>query len=221
MHRGSRPSLTPSRQGSNHSTDSKGSAKDYALSLNIYGDGDTTREEVLPAHWGAMLHKRGGSNGDLHHVRKQDAFFYDDPVPTRPLESTTSYGRSEVLHLSSSRKEAASKVLHSYGRDKSNLPSGVANCQDWTVGALGALEQGKLAPKGTSKYWGEKIGNSSATVAQKLQRDGGSWIPKTASKSERQGPADATYGRKTVSQPTGRLDMSKFAGLSGGGKSKR
>lgn len=221
MHRGPRSSRTPPRQGSSHSSSSKSSEKDYALSLNIYGDGDTTREEPSPAHWGAMLHKRDELHGDLHHVRKNEAFFYEDPIPRRPVESTTSYGRSEIQHLSSSRRDAVSKVLHSYGSDDSNLPKGTKNCQDWTVGALGALEKERLAPLGTRDYWAQNIGQPSADISERLEQDGRSWIPKITDPSQVRGPADAAFRRNPVSQPTGRIDMSKFSGLSGGGKSKR
>ncbi|CRG88495.1 hypothetical protein PISL3812_05526 [Talaromyces islandicus] len=64
MPRGSRPS---SRHRSRPNSSSKSNEKDYALSANIYGQG---RQGNPPAHWGAMLHRRGETNGDLYHVRK-------------------------------------------------------------------------------------------------------------------------------------------------------
>lgn len=77
-----------------------------------------------------MLYKRGDTHGDLHPVRKDHDFFYDEPVPRCAVESGTSYGRSEIKHLSNSRKESAAQALNAYGIDKSNIPTGTANCQD-------------------------------------------------------------------------------------------
>lgn len=211
-----------SRSSSRHTSrsNSSSSEKDYALSVNIYGRGDT-RQGDPPAHWGAILHKREGKDGDLYHVRKDDDFFYEDPAPRRPIESTTSHGRSEIKLLSNRRKETAAQVLHAYGKDKSNLPRGDANCQDWTVGALGALERERLAPQGTRDYWNANVGKASPAIGDRLQRDGRSWIPKTTVDSSGQGPADATFGKEQVRQQVGRLNLDKFAGLSGGSKSRR
>jgi hypothetical protein len=142
-------SRSSSRQ---NSASSQSSEKDYALSVNIYGRGDPAKHDA-PAHWGAMLSRRGEKHGDLYHVRKNDDFFYEDPVLRRPVESNTSYGRSEVTYLSNRRKESAAQVLDAYGKEKSNIPSGNANCQHWTVGALDVLERESLAPQGTRDYW--------------------------------------------------------------------
>lgn len=208
-----------SRSSSRHSSrstassGSTGSQKDYTLSVNVYGRGDPRKDDP-PAHWGTMLHKRGDTHGDLHHVRKQDDFYYEDPVQRRAVESNTSYGRHEVQHLSSRRKDAAEQVLNTYGRNNQNLPTGTQNCQNWTVGALGALEQQRLAPRGTQSYWQQNVGQSSQAIGNRLQQDGRSWIPRTAPEA-RQGPADAGYRKKEEARPVGRLNMAKFAGLSG------
>ncbi|KAJ5500796.1 hypothetical protein N7453_009847 [Penicillium expansum] len=192
-----------SRSSSTHSSQSNGSEKDYTLSVNLYGRGDADQD------------------GDLYHVRKNDAFFYEDPVQRRPTESNTSYGRAEIKHLSNARKETAAQVLNAYGRDKSNLPQGNQNCQDWTVGALNALERERLAPQGTSAHWKKNIGQSSPDIGARLQQDGRSWVPKTTSDLKGRGPADATFGREQVRQPVGRLNLDKFASLSGSSKSRR
>lgn len=113
--RGSRSS---SRQSS---TSSQGSEKDYALSVNIYGRGDASKRDP-PAHWGAMLSRRGEKHGDLYHVRKNEEFFFEDPVLRRPVESNTSYGRSEITYLSNRRKDSAARILDAYGKKESNLP---------------------------------------------------------------------------------------------------
>ncbi|QKX56169.1 uncharacterized protein TRUGW13939_03269 [Talaromyces rugulosus] len=157
-----------------------------------------------------MLSKRGDTNGDLYHVRKNHDFFYEDPVLRRPVESNTSYGRSEITHLSRRGKDSAAQILDSHGKNKNNLPRGDTNCQDWT---------------GTRDYWKENVGQSSEDIGNRLQRDGRSWIPKPTEEPSRRGPADATFGREQIRQPTGRLNMDKFAGLSGlsggSGKSRR
>jgi hypothetical protein len=169
-----------------------------------------------------MLSRRGEKHGDLYHVRKNDDFFYEDPVLRRPVESNTSYGRSEVTYLSNRRKESAAQVLDAYGKEKSNIPSGNTNCQHWTVSALDVLERESLAPQGTRDYWKQNIAKSSEEIGNRLQRDGRSWIPKPTEDSSGRGPADATFGKEQVRQPTGRLNMDKFVGLSGlsGGSSK-
>lgn len=201
-------------------SNSSSSEKDYALSVNIYGRGDASENDP-PAHWGAILHKREEKDGDLYHVRKDDDFFYDDPAPRRPIESTTSHGRSEIKLLSNRRKETAAQVLNAYGKDKSNLPRGDANCQDWTVGALGALERERLAPQGTRDYWSANVGKPSPAIGNRLQKDGRSWVPKATVDSSGQAPADATFGKEKVQRPVGRLNLDKFASLSGGTKSRR
>lgn len=210
-----------SPSSSAHSSRSNSSSeKDYALSVNMYGRGDATQGDP-PAHWGAMLHKRGEVEGDLYHVRKKEDFYYEDPAPKRPIESNTSYGRSGIKHLSNRRKETAAQVLDAYGKDISNLPSAGANCQDWTLGALDALEREKLAPRGTKDYWSQNVGRGSADIGNRIQRDGGSWIPKTTVDPRGQGPADATFGKEKIRQPVGRLNLDKFASISGSSQRKR
>lgn len=208
MPRGSRSS---SRQSS---TSSQGSEKDYALAVNLYGRGDPTKRDP-PAHWGAMLSRRGEKHGDLYHVRKNEEFFFEDPVLRRPVESNTSYGRSEITYLSRRRKDSAARVLDAYGKKESNLPGVNENCHNWTVGALGALEENSLAPEGTRDYWKGNIGKPSPHIGDRLERDGRSWIPKPIDDSRGRAPADATFGKEQVRQPTGRLNMDRFASLSG------
>ncbi|CAG8165990.1 unnamed protein product [Penicillium nalgiovense] len=199
---------------------SKSSESGYTLSVNIYGRGDVLQGDP-PAHWGAMLHRRGGPDGDLYHVRKNEDFYYESPKQKRAVESATSYGRIEIQHLPNTDKEAAAQILDSYGSDKFNLPHGDANGQDWTVGALGALEQEKLVPRGTKDYWSQHIGLASLDVGNRVRRDGGSWVPVTAVNPRGREPADATFGREKTRQPVGRLNLDKFASLSGSSLSKR
>ncbi|RAO68217.1 uncharacterized protein BHQ10_004229 [Talaromyces amestolkiae] len=213
-------SRSSSRHSSRSDSSSKSSEKDYALSVNLYGRGDAAKGDP-PAHWGAMLHRREEAHGDLYHVRKDERFYYEDPVPKRMVESTTTYGRSEIVHLSRSRKETAARVLHAYGKDESNLPREDANCQNWTVGALGALEQERLAPQGTRDYWDANIGQASPAIGERLRRDGRSWVPKTTTDSRGREPADATFGKEEVRRPTGRLNLDKFAGLSSASRPRR
>ncbi|KAJ5789197.1 uncharacterized protein N7518_006208 [Penicillium psychrosexuale] len=109
-----------SRHSSHSNSSSKNSEKDYALSVNLYGRGAAHQGDP-PAHWGAMLHKRGETDGDLYHVRKDQEFFYEDPVHRRPIESNTSFGRSEMMHLSKTDKETAAQVLNKYGKNRSTI----------------------------------------------------------------------------------------------------
>lgn len=211
---GSHCSLTDS------SRSSRGSEKDYALSINVYGRGDT-RHDDSPAHWEAMLHKRGEVDGDFYHVRKAEDFYYEHSAQRRPIEVAASHGRNEIQHLSKRNKAIAAQVLDAYGKDRSNLPRGNETGQDWIVGALGALEREKLVPRGTRDYWSQNIGQVSSDIGHRIRRDGGSWIPSTTGNLKGQGPADATFGREQVRQPVGRLNLDDFAGLSGSSKSRR
>lgn len=211
--------LAASRYSSTRSSGPSG-GNDYVLSVNICGRGDI-RQGDLPAHWEVVLHKRGETDGNLYRVRKNEDFYYEDPVQTRVIESATSYGRNEIQHLSSRSKETAARVLNSYGKDKSNLPRRNASSQEWTVGALGALEREKLVPQGTRDYWSQNIGQASSEVGDRLRRDGGSWVPSTTSTTayyKGRGPADATVGKEQVRQPVSRYNLDEFAGLSSSSK---
>ncbi|CAG8893536.1 unnamed protein product [Penicillium egyptiacum] len=192
----------------------KSSENGYVLSVNIYGRGDVLQGD-LPAHWGAMLHKRGDPDGDLYHIRKNEHFYYESPTQKRAVESATCYGRMEIQHLSNTGKETAARILDAYGKDKFNLPHGHANSQDWTVGALGALERERLVPRGTKDYWSQHIGLASLDAANRVRQDGGSWVPVTAVNPGGRGCADATFGKEQVRKPVGRLNLDQFAGISG------
>ncbi|KAJ5879723.1 hypothetical protein N7455_003188 [Penicillium solitum] len=137
--------LRDSRYSPTHSSGSSG-GNGYVVSVNICGRGDVHQGDP-PAHWEVMLRKRGETDGDLYRVRKNENFYYEDPVQTRAVESATSYGRNEIQHLSDSSKETAARVLNTYGKDKSNLPHRSASSQEWTVGALGALEPETIGAK--------------------------------------------------------------------------
>lgn len=99
----------------------------YILSVNIYGKGDPEGED-RPTHWGIMTYKAGDTMGDIYHVRKNIRFFYH--TQSRVVESTTLYGRSEVIRLSNAGMVEAVQVLDAYGKDDKNLPQGKQNCQD-------------------------------------------------------------------------------------------
>ncbi|OJZ80669.1 hypothetical protein ASPFODRAFT_52876 [Aspergillus luchuensis CBS 106.47] len=206
-----------SRSSSLSSNASQGSEKTHTLSVNIYGRGNPAMNDP-PAHWGAMIHKTGEQSGDLYHVRKNEDFYYHPQQ--RPVESTTTYGRSDITRLSNSGRVRAAQVLDSYGNNNSNLPRGNQNCQDWTVGALGSLERQNLAPKGTEGYWKGNIGKASEDIGAQLTKDGMSWVPKSNVQPPRQAPADATFGQSQKVRPVGRLNLDKFANLSGGAKKR-
>ncbi|KAJ5693897.1 hypothetical protein N7536_004309 [Penicillium majusculum] len=211
--------LRDSRYSPTHSSGSSG-GNGYVVSVNICGRGDVHQGDP-PAHWEVMLRKRGETDGDLYRVRKNENFYYEDPVQTRAVESATSYGRNEIQHLSDSSKETAARVLNTYGKDKSNLPHRSASSQEWTVGALGALEREKLVPQGTRDYWSQNIGQASSEVGARLRREGGSWVPSPPVYYKGRGPADATSGKEQVRQPVNRYNLDEFAGLSSSSKSRR
>ncbi|KAF4761738.1 hypothetical protein HAV15_006715 [Penicillium sp. str.  len=102
--------LRDSRYSPTHSSGSSG-GNGYVVSVNICGRGDVHQGDP-PAHWEVMLRKRGETDGDLYRVRKNENFYYEDPVQTRAVESATSYGRNEIQHLSDSSKETAARVLN-------------------------------------------------------------------------------------------------------------
>lgn len=213
----SRTPTPPSRTGSYSSYSSSSSAKDYNLSVNLYGRGDKTKGDP-PAHWGILASKSGNKYGQLHHVRKNDEFYYSPEE--RPVESNTSYGRSNLASMSKTNRDRAGRILDAYGSKESNLPRGNQNCQNWTVGALGKLEEKKFIEPGSRKYWAKNIGQSSPAIEERLLQDGKSWIPKKNDGPPRAGPADATFGRREERKAVGKLDTSKFAGLLGGSKDK-
>ena len=72
-----------------------------------------------PAHWGLMLHQWGSQEGTLYHFRKDREFYYDEPAPTRAVESTTTEGRSEIAQFSN--PEYTAEVLDTHRREESNL----------------------------------------------------------------------------------------------------
>ncbi|KOS41196.1 hypothetical protein ACN38_g7933 [Penicillium nordicum] len=211
--------LRDSRYSSTHSPSSSGE-NGYVLSVNLSGRGDVGQGDPL-AHWEVMLYKRGEPDGDLYCVRKDENFYYEHPVQRRVVETAATYGRNEIQHLSDRSKEAAVRVLNAYGKDKSNLPHRNASSQEWTVGALGALEREKLAPQGTRDYWSRNIGQASPEISGRLQQDGGSWVPSTTMYPKGRGPADATFGKEQVRQPVNRYNLDEFEGLSSSSKPRR
>ncbi|KAG2418928.1 hypothetical protein HFD88_002031 [Aspergillus terreus] len=207
----------PSRTGSYSSYSSSSSVKDYDLSVNIYGRGDKSLGHP-PSHWGIQTSKTGSQYGQLYHVRKKEDFYYHPEE--RPVVSKSSTGRSNVASMSKTNRDRAGRILDAYGNEKSNLPFGEQNCQDWTVGALGKLEEKRFVQPGTRDYWEGNIGESSRGIERRLQQDGKSWIPNEDHGPPRAAPADETFGRKEERKPIGKLDTSKFAGLMGGVKNK-
>lgn len=201
-----RESRAPSR------SDSGDSEKDYRISVNLWGRGDAARDDP-PAHWGTMIYKHGAERGDLHHVRKQDEFYYERTVD-RYVDSETCSGRSEVAHISRRRSERAAALLDEYGQDPEHIPTGSRNCQDWTVGAIGVLERNRIASSGSEDYWKGQIGRPSASVGANLVEDGRSWIPTQTVPTRRSGPADATMGVREQQRRPGRLNMAQFEHLS-------
>lgn len=160
-----------------------------------------------------MFHKRGESQGTIYHVRKNEVFDDGSPVLRQAAEATVTYGRSEIQHLSKSRAGAVAQVLDAYRNDTSNLPYETANGQNWTVGALSALEQGKLIPGGTSDYWDQNVGRASSQIGDRLRHDGKSRMPTSSGVSKSQGSAGATLG---MEKPVTRLhNLDKLAGLGG------
>ncbi|GKZ76330.1 hypothetical protein AnigIFM56816_005310 [Aspergillus niger] len=152
--------------------------------------------------------------GDLYHVRDNFDFYYH--TQSRSVESTSLYGRSEVMQLSSPRRLEADKILDAYGKNDDNLPGVGQNCQDWVVGALGSLERANLAPKGTAGYWQEQTGKGPISIGRQLIEDGKPWMRKSTVEPARKLPADATFGRTEES----RLDLENYAHLMGGVKKK-
>ncbi|KAM5476206.1 hypothetical protein MauCBS54593_000891 [Microsporum audouinii] len=207
-------SVTGSRSERADRSTSRGSMKDHALSVHLWGRGDQTKNNPR-AHWAIMAYERGETSGDIFHVRKEDnGYRYERS--TRPLETTSSFGRSEVVYLSRSGRDRAAGVPDKYGNDQLNLPDGVhRRCQEWTVGSLAALEAKEIVPRGTATYWEENIGKSSPFVGRRLEADGRSWIPKKGAGERYEGPVDARFGDKSKRPPVGKLNTTKFSRLLG------
>lgn len=165
----------------------EGRGEIHILSINLY------RTDKLksgsPAHWSLTIGRCGEKKADIFHTPKLFDFSYEHS--SRPLECNLSYGRSELILLSSSNRRTAEQILTNYGTDDRNLPQGSANCQDWTVGALNALEREGLVDPATGKYWQENIGSSNRYIGERLQRDNRSWVPKKITTRTISGPADS------------------------------
>ncbi|KAM5454783.1 hypothetical protein MaudCBS49596_002080 [Microsporum audouinii] len=207
-------SVTGFRSGRADRSTSRGSMKDHALSVHLWGRGDQEQDDPR-AHWAIMAYERGGTSGDIFHVRKWDND-YKYERSTRPLETTSSFGRSEVVYLSRSGRDHAAVVLDNYGNNRRNLPDGVdRRCQEWTVGSLAALEAKEIVPRGTATYWGTNVGKSSPFVGSRLEADGRSWISKNGAGERYEGPVDARFGDKSKRPPVGKLNTAKFSRLLG------
>ncbi|OJJ66780.1 hypothetical protein ASPBRDRAFT_34893 [Aspergillus brasiliensis CBS 101740] len=191
-------------------------AKDInVLSVNIYGQGEPEKEDS-PTHWAIMIFKPGETVGDRYHVRKDLEFYYD--TQRLPVESVSLYGRCELTQLSNTRRLRAARLLEAYGNETANLPKGSQNCHDWTVGALGVLEEANLTPKGTEEYWACQIGKGPISIGRQLVEDGKPWVLKSIVEPAQKSPADATFGKTEESKPIGRLNLEDFAHLLGGAK---
>ncbi|EEP81732.1 predicted protein [Uncinocarpus reesii 1704] len=194
--------------------ESPASDDDQALSLNIWGRGDTGPQRP-GAHWGLTTSSRGSTQGDLFHVRKaanNSDFQYERK--RFPLGSKSSYGRSELTRLSRSGRQRAAKVLDEYGENVDNLPVDGANCRDWVLGSVGALEDANIVPRGTREYWMDNRELPSREVAARLKKDGRSWIPRRGADAQYTGKIDAKFeSRRPTMRTPGKLDMSKFSHL--------
>lgn len=185
---------------------SRGSAKDHAVSVNLWGGNSS-------GHWGTTLHKRGAEEGDLYHVQKRDGtnFRYEVRSPMQVM-SKNATGRSEVSHISQRGKDRAEVLLNRYGQDTRNIPDpGNTNCQHWNTGAIGTLERERLTPAGTQAYWRSQIGKPSNDIGRTLEREGKSWQA-NANNNQPHGPADARFGQQER-PATGRLNTAAFANL--------
>ncbi|GKZ37945.1 hypothetical protein AbraIFM66950_009808 [Aspergillus brasiliensis] len=143
-----------------------------------------------------MIFKPGETVGDRYHVRKDLEFYYD--MRRLPVES-----------------RSTSRGLRN---DTANLPKESQNCHDWTVGALGVLEEANLTPKGTDEYWACQIGKGPISIGRQLVEDGKPWVLKSILEPAQKSPADATFGKIEESKPIGRLNLEDFAHLLGGAK---
>ena len=195
---------------------SRGSVKDQALSMNLWGRGDYEKGDP-GAHWGLMAYRQGEQQGDIFHLKQgtRDDLVYERG--RRPLITPSLWGRSEVAYVSRSGRDRAARLLDEFGRESDNLDPKYSRCQVWGTDALGVLEREEIVPRGTSAYWKDNTGKSSPWIADRLKRDGRSWIRNPNAGARPSGPVDARFReRPSANRQPGRIDISKFERLLGG-----
>ncbi|KAB8339307.1 hypothetical protein FH972_022240 [Carpinus fangiana] len=135
-------------------------------------------------HWGALVNERGTENGTLFHVRSDTR---RDPDRFYFEERPDQHVLSQSTYGRSIRPELPD-VHHRYA---------------------GRLEEERLVGPGHRDYFKQRHGRSGVDIGRDLERDGRSWIGRP--EEERSGPADARYNDTSRRQPTGRLNLGRFA----------
>ena len=131
--------------------------------------------EDRQTHLGIVIYKPGDTKGDIYHFRKSFGFFHHTQSHT--VESTTLYGRREVIQFSNSHMLEAVRLLDVYGCK--TLPQGKQNSHVWVLGASGAHERANLAPTGTAGYWQDQTGKGPIGIGKQLIDDGKPWVRKS------------------------------------------
>ncbi|OKL57720.1 hypothetical protein UA08_07120 [Talaromyces atroroseus] len=184
-------------------------ARDYGLSVNIWGRGDAKLGDG-PSYMGMAIYEHGSSTCELHHIRNptDDNFIYDPR--TQPLEDPVLKGRCELACLSSAQAQAqqATSLLATFGNDKTNIPEfGVGNCQDWVAGAVGVLERAGIVVVSSGEeegeFWKRMINRSSEEMKHACLATGRKWIDGPESTWE--GEPDARFGDGEKTPPVGKL----------------
>ena len=116
------------------------------------------------------------------------------PRPKQPLATDTLvWGRSTLAGAPSPREATrADEVLGSFGAVEASLPEwNAGNCQDWTVYAVGVLEDEGILNKGERVFWTALIGEGVEEAGRRCLANGRVWI---AGRHQKPTDVDARWG---------------------------
>ncbi|KAI1877604.1 hypothetical protein JX265_003612 [Neoarthrinium moseri] len=173
----------------------------HAISVVLWGGDNPNNPLADPAGHVALAVHADVSQPvicHLHHARcpNQVRFIYE----TRPSQTFAAdpapRGRCELRGgLSAGDARAANDVLARFGADETQLPFyGEGNCHNWTVAAIGALEDAGLAQRGDAAVWAALIGKGPRAM-QRSWVDGNRrrWVDCDEFGQARSGPVDARW----------------------------
>jgi len=153
----------------------------YAISFIYYSRGNSELGDD-PSHVGLAVHEDVPlpSTCHLHHVRCPTHIRYMyEPRPKQPLATDTLvWGRSTIVGaLPSQEATRANEVLGAFGAVEASLPEwNAGNCQNWTVDAVGVLEDKGILSKGERVFWAALIGKGAEEAGRRCLADGRVWI---------------------------------------------
>lgn len=185
-----------------------GSSRRHDVAVQFYSPGN--------GHWGTTVSDRSTREGQLFHVRSDtlrdsDRFYYHEREG--PIMTQSTYGRSVVGRLSSRERGRVESAIRDYASVDAHIPrlSRGQNCQTFTTGVLGRLEDERLISRGHQEFFSQYHHRPAKEIGTALEERGRHWYRKPD--DPLQGPPDARFDATSTRAPTGRLDMGRFANL--------